>query len=191
MHHNIAVTTHDLRWNSLTQRIAQIGLIPHDVGGSGDCFFKSVSHQLYENADYHVEICMVGISHLHDYPQLSIESISDDTWENYIKQMSIPGTWCDHLIIQAVANALNCVIYITQSDTNSPQSTIITPVNSWQRMQQTIFIGYINDLHYVSTVTNTNNQSIIRLKYPEETCLSEYNKDKKLAASSENKKGVS
>ncbi len=100
---------------------------------------------------------MAGISHLHDHPELYIESICDDTWVNYIKQMSIPGTWCDHLVIQAVANAFNCVIYIIQSDTNSPQATIITPV-FWQRIQQTIFIGYINDLHYVSTVTNRNNQ---------------------------------
>ena len=33
--------------NHLTERLAQSGLLPHDVGGSGDCFFKSVSHQLF------------------------------------------------------------------------------------------------------------------------------------------------
>ena len=142
MHHNTA----DSLWNCLSQRLAQIGLIPHDVGGSGDCFFKSVSHQLYGTADLHVEVHMAGISHLHNYPELYIESISDDTWENYIKQMSIPGTWCDHLIIQAVANAFNCVIHITESNANSLQATIITPVLQ-QEIQQTIFIGYINDLH--------------------------------------------
>ena len=148
MHHNTA----DSLWNCLSQRLAQIGLIPHDVGGSGDCFFKSVSHQLYGTADLHVEVRMAGITHLHNYPELYIESISDDTWENYIKQMSIPGTWCDHLIIQAVANAFNCVIHITESNANSLQATIITPVLQ-QEIQQTIFIEYINDLHYVSTVS--------------------------------------
>ena len=63
------------------------------LGGSGDCFFKSVSHQLYATADLHVEVRMARISHLHNYPELYMESLSDDTWENYIKQMSIPGTW--------------------------------------------------------------------------------------------------
>ena len=124
MHHNTA----DSLWNCLSQRLAQIGLIPHDVRGSGDCFFKSVSHQLYGTADLHVEVRMAGISHLHNYPELYIESISDDTWENYIKQMSIPGTWCDHLIIQAVANAFNCVIHITESNANSLQATITPSV---------------------------------------------------------------
>ena len=100
---------------------------------------------------------MAGISHLHNYPELYIKSISDDTWENYIKQMSIPGTWCDHLIIQAVANTFNCVIHITESNAYSLQATIITPVLQ-QEIQQTIFVGYINDLHYISTVTHSNSQ---------------------------------
>ena len=65
---------------------------------------------------------MAGISHLHNHPELYIESISDDSWENYIRQMSLPGTWCDHLIIQAVANALNCVIHIIDSNANRPHS---------------------------------------------------------------------
>ena len=34
MHHNTA----DSLWNCLSQRLAEIGLIPHDVGGYGDCF---------------------------------------------------------------------------------------------------------------------------------------------------------
>ena len=176
MHHNTA----DSLWNCLSQRLAEIGLIPHDVGGYGDCFFKSVSHQLYGTADLHVEVRMAGISHLHNYPELYIESISDDTWENYIKQMSIPGTWCDHLIIQAVANAFNCVIHITESNANSLQATIITPVLQ-QEIQQTIFIGYINDLHYVSTVTHSNSQLRNRLKYlKRKYSVSEYDKEKKL-----------
>ena len=46
-----------------------------------------------------------------------------------IKQMSVPGTWCDHLIIQAVANAFNYVIHITEYNANSLQATIITTHN--------------------------------------------------------------
>lgn len=31
----------------------------------------------------------------------------------YITQMSAKGTWCDHIIIQAVANAFHCIINIS------------------------------------------------------------------------------
>ena len=75
MHHNTA----DSLWNCLSQRLAQIGLIPHDVGGSDDCFFKSVSHQLYGTADLHVEVRMARITHLHNYPELYIEMIPGKT----------------------------------------------------------------------------------------------------------------
>ena len=93
--------------------------------------------------------------------------------------MSLPGTWCDLLIIQAVANALNCVIHIIDSYTNSPQATIITPVVQ-QGTQQTIFIGYINHIQCVSAVTDTNNQNMRKLQCVKRKYVSEYNKDNDL-----------
>ncbi|CAH3140302.1 unnamed protein product [Porites lobata] len=80
--------------------------------------------------------------------------------------MSKQGTWCDNIIMQAVANAYNCVIHITQSNINSPESTILTPVAD-QDGRKTIFIGYINELHYVSTLTDKNNS--YRKRTSEET----------------------
>ena len=68
----------NLPWTTLTDRLAQISLVPHDVGGSGDCFFKSVSHQLYETSQLHYEIRMSGIAHINNHPELSIESISNN-----------------------------------------------------------------------------------------------------------------
>ena len=98
-------------WACLTERLAQISLMPYEVGGSGDCFFKSVSHQLYGTPELHLQIRTAGIRHLNDHPEFYIESISNNCWENYIQQMSTPGTWCDNIIIQAVANAYNCYSY--------------------------------------------------------------------------------
>ena len=155
-------------WYCPTERLAHISLMPYDVGGSGDCFFKSVSHQLYGTPDLHFQIRMAGIRHLNDHPQLYIESISNNCWENYIQQMSTLGTWCDNIIIQAVANAHNCVIHITESDINKPDGTIliITPVVH-EGQTNTIFIGYINELHYVSTVPDKRNQQK-QIKIPED-----------------------
>ena len=158
----VNAVSHDLPWNRLTERLCLIGLIPHDVGGCGDCFFKSVSHQLYRTADLHLEIRMAGISHLQNYPELYIESISNDYWNNYIQQMSKQGTWCDNIIMQGVANAYNCVIHITESNINSPEGTILTPVAD-QEGRKTIFIGYINELRYVSTLTDRNSQTNLAL----------------------------
>ena len=49
----------------------------------------------------HFEIRMAGIKHLNSFPELYIESISNDLWAAYIQQMSQPGTWCDNVIMYA------------------------------------------------------------------------------------------
>ena len=59
--------------------------------------------------------------------------------------MSTSGTWCDN-IIQAMSNAFNCIIHITESDINNPDGIVITPVLC-QEQPKTIFIGYINELY--------------------------------------------
>ena len=41
----------NLPWACLNVRLSYISLMPDDVGGSGACFFRSVSHQLYGTAE--------------------------------------------------------------------------------------------------------------------------------------------
>ena len=122
--------TCNLSWACLNERLSRISLKPYDVGGSRDCFFRSVSHQLYGTPELHFEIRMAGINHINSQPEIYIEFFSDNSWENYIQQMSTPGTWCDNIIIQAVDNAHNCIIHITESDVNKQHGTRITPILS-------------------------------------------------------------
>ena len=141
-----------------------LGLKPLDVGGSGDCFFKAVSHQLYQTPALHARVRMAGIDHLITHSDLFRKYVTDISWESYIVQMSTVGTWCDNIIIQAVANALNCMIHITQS--NNHDSVIISPnCNNENQSITIVFIGHIPEVHYVSTVENhPQNSNGIRLR---------------------------
>ena len=47
--------------------------------------------------------------------------------------MSIQGTWCDGLIIQAVAGQLNLRIIIIESNVHFAECNIIRPITSPQR----------------------------------------------------------
>ena len=60
--------------------------------------------------------------------------------------MSRPGTWCDNLIIQAVANAFNCTIYITESAENFVERNVIHPANM-QGRPRTIYIRHLDEIH--------------------------------------------
>ena len=60
---------------------------------------------------------------------------------NYLQRMAAPGTWCDNNIIQAVANELNCVIYIIESRLSCVNgSTVRTTQNRGKA--RVLFVGY-------------------------------------------------
>jgi hypothetical protein len=60
------------------------------------------------------------------------------------------GTWADTIVVQAVSDALNCIIDITESALNFNATTIIHPVIHGAKYTK-IHIGHVNELHYVST----------------------------------------
>jgi hypothetical protein len=71
-------------------------------------FFKSVSHQLYGDSSRHLDIRAAGVQYLTETPKRFIESIvHSTTWLQYLSNMSMTGTWADHIVIQAVADAMN------------------------------------------------------------------------------------
>ena len=54
------IDTAESSYDRLINRLLQKGLQPFDVGGCGDCFFRSVSHQYYGSPDFHIEIRQAG-----------------------------------------------------------------------------------------------------------------------------------
>ena len=136
----------------MSKRLARKNLKPYDVGRSDDCFFKSVSHQLFGTPDRHLEIRLAGVNHLTAHPEYYIELNVHDSWLDYLKMMSKLGTWCDHITIQAVANAFNCIIDITESAFGFEETTLVRP-RAVQQQARLIHIGHLDEMDYVSTNT--------------------------------------
>ena len=94
--------------NLMQSRLGELGLQSIDVGGAGDCFFRSVSHQLYGNSNHHMRIRTAGVQFMRDNPERFIESNTENSWLRYQNNMCVQGTWADGLIIQAVAGCIKC-----------------------------------------------------------------------------------
>ena len=112
----------------LTTRLARIGRKPVNIIGDGNCFFRSISHQLYGTEDRHPQIRALAIQHLINSPEHFVEYNTHQSWLQYLQSMSRLGTWADHIIIQAVANANNLRINITESEPNFSESTTISSI---------------------------------------------------------------
>ena len=93
-------------------RLYELGLQAIDVGGAHDCFFRSVSHQLYANNNHHMHVHSAGVQKMRDHPKRFVESNTENSCLRYLNNMCIQGTWADALIVQAVANALSVSIQI-------------------------------------------------------------------------------
>jgi len=137
----------------LRERLAQYNLASLDVGGDGNCFFKTISHKLFGNSIYHLQIRSDGIQYLREHPERFIESNTENSWLEYLNNMSTQGTWADNIIIQAVADALNLKINIIETADNFTEITVIQPIESHVTLPTSIFIGHLDEMHYVSTVT--------------------------------------
>ena len=83
--------------NLMQSRLGELGLQSVDVGGAGDCFFRSVSHQLYGNSNHHMHIRTAGVQFMRDNPERFIESNTENSWLRYLNNMCIQGTWADAL----------------------------------------------------------------------------------------------
>ena len=139
----------------LTTRLARIGRKPVNTIGDGNCFFRSVSHQLYGTEDRHPQIRALAIQHLINCPEHFVEYNTHQSWLQYLQSMSRLGTWADHIIIQAVANANNLRINITESEPSFSESTTVSPIcaesETQRRNFRDIYVGHLEELHYVST----------------------------------------
>ena len=112
----------------LTTRLARIGREPVNIVGDGNCLFRSVSHQLYRTESHHAQIRALAIQHLINCPEHFIESNTEQSWSHYLQIMSRLGSWADHIIIQAVANANNLRIHITESAQSFTETTVVTSI---------------------------------------------------------------
>ena len=77
--------------------------------------------------------------------------------------MSTPGSWCDGVIVQAVADALNCKIHIIESADNFANINVIYPVSPNETTRE-ICIGHLDEFHYVSTVKTKSYLSDLKKK---------------------------
>ena len=109
----------------------------------------------------------VGVQYLVHNPEQFIESNIEHSWQDYLQRMSNKGTWADAIIIQVVAKCFNLLIHIRESNPAFSPVTVVEPINVSPDSLR-IYIGHVDEIHYVSTS-----------EIPRRYSISRTNKDKK------------
>ena len=74
--------------NLMQSRLGELGLQSIDVDGAGDCFFRSVSHQLYGNSNHLMHIRTAGVQFMRDNPERFIKSNTENSWLHGLMHLS-------------------------------------------------------------------------------------------------------
>ncbi|XP_061175918.1 uncharacterized protein LOC133184861 [Saccostrea echinata] len=131
-----------------------------DVIPDGNCMFRAVVDQLNVNGDFGYtpqSLRLKAVRFLRKNPCQSDGSrleafLSTETWEQYLLRMEQNSQWGDHMILKAIADALNLIVIVFNVFEDDIRRTEIlpegTPITKRQRL--TIYLGHIGEFHYLS-----------------------------------------
>ena len=63
---------------------------------------------LISDPNHHLLIRQAGVQYLSNNPEHFIKSNTENSWNEYINNMSMQGTWCDALIVQKSCRVSKC-----------------------------------------------------------------------------------
>ena len=104
---------------------------------------------------YNLAVRSAGVRYLRDHPEQFIEFVDEQSWSDYLNNMSRQGTWFDAVIVQAVADCYNLSVHTIESAETFSETTIVEP-HEPDTEPTSIFIGHLDEYHYVSTIPATD-----------------------------------
>ena len=125
--------------------LEKLGYFIREVGGDGNCLFRSVSDQMdnnQQNYKLYREMCIDYMSKNQDEFAPFIED--DETYDKYLERMGEDGEWGGNLEIYALSKALkaNFYIYIHKHP--------MYIVNNFDKPKKNILMTYHDGKHYNS-----------------------------------------
>ena len=125
--------------------LEKIGYFIREVGGDGNCLFRSVSDQMdntEKNHKMYREMCLTYMKNNPDEFSPFIED--DETFDKYLERMGEDGEWGGNLEIYALSKTLNANFYIYIH--KHPMYI----VNNFEHPKKNILLTYHEGKHYNS-----------------------------------------
>jgi hypothetical protein len=129
----------------------------HNVIGDGTCMFRSLSHQLYGTEKEHKKLREMLVDYYKkriNYAEwkdfFEVERSSPDSLESHIEYIEKSNSWGDHIDLFIFSLIFGVNIYVCDNYDTDP-NIILTKKEDSQNTGN-IYLGRINDNHYVSLV---------------------------------------
>ena len=93
-------------------RLREHGMVEKEVKGDGNCQFRALADQLFNDQDRYAKLRTAAVDQLRSDPEHYVEFLPDEDWDSYVRRMEQDGTWGDHVTLQAVADAYKVTVHL-------------------------------------------------------------------------------
>ncbi len=120
------------------------------ISKDGNCLFEAVSAQVEkilpnQKEHYnHEELRNLAVNYLMEQQGFYENFVEDHSFTNFIRKMSLSGTWAENTALNALAHILNVTIVVINSDSSQP--IILKKPHA----RGIIYLGYEVNSHYQS-----------------------------------------
>lgn len=124
----------------------------------GNCQFRAMAHQLFDEAAFHADLRFCCVEHLRaSAERFAFYFDGEEEWQRYLTTMAEDGTWGDELTLRAASSVFECNVHVVTSaeenyylqyklddrDEDEPPAEASDAVTD-------IFLAYISPIHYNS-----------------------------------------
>jgi OTU-like cysteine protease len=150
----------------LRARLQLYGLGEFEVSGDGNCQFAATADQLFRDPTRHTEVRAAAVRELRSHPELYSPFVvvggagegaagvgdwsakeSQSGFEGYCSELSHPGTWGDHVTLQAISNAYGVQICLV---TTSESQVYIEVSPREASSSRVLWLSFWSQRHYNS-----------------------------------------
>lgn len=106
------------------ERLAKSGYICERMAADGNCLFRALSHQVYGDADKHLELRNACCDYMLSAGQREhLENFVDGDFEKYVAKMRKPQTWGGNLEIEAMQEMFDRPVDILNAESAANAGT--------------------------------------------------------------------
>lgn len=130
----------------LLQRLSTYGLAELQIEGDGNCQFRALADQLFQNPDHHKYVRKQVVKQLKHQKKL-YESYVPMNYKSYMKKMRRLGEWGDHVTLQAAADRFGAKICLL---TSFRDTGFIEIVPRESPIKKELWLSFWSEIHYNS-----------------------------------------
>ncbi|GAB2292723.1 OVARIAN TUMOR DOMAIN-containing deubiquitinating enzyme 11 [Dionaea muscipula] len=133
----------------LSERLTTYGLAELRIEGDGNCQFRALADQLFQNPDYHNYVRKGVIKQLKHFRKL-YDGYVLMPYKTYLKKMARTGEWGDHVTLQAASDRFKAKICLV---TSFRETCYIEILPSDKKYSRELWLSFWSEVHYNSLYT--------------------------------------